>query len=79
MLGANTNKVLKGLLGLLIGLAPRDNTVDDVLGKLVVLAVAGSVRGILAVCADLEPSVHALRKDRGYIARWRWRSRRRRC
>jgi len=68
MLGADTDKVLKGLLGLLISLAPRHNTVDDVLGELGVLAVAGRVGRILAVSADLEPSVHALRKDRGHIA-----------
>jgi hypothetical protein len=64
VLSANTDKVLKSLLGLLVGLAPCLDAVDDVLGELGVLAVAVGGSVVLAVLgADLEPSVHAGRKN----------------
>jgi hypothetical protein len=88
VLSADTDEVLKSLLGLLVGLAPCLDAVDDVLGELGVLAVAVSGRVVLAVLgADLEPSVHAGRKNipnflggkgRRWVAwggclSWRWR------
>jgi hypothetical protein len=59
VLSADTNEVGESVLGVLV-IGPRGNTVDDRLGEVGVLAVAGSVRVVLAVRLELEPGVHAL-------------------
>jgi hypothetical protein len=90
VLSADTDEVLESLLGLLIGLTPCLDAVDDVLGELGVLAVTVGSGVVLAVLgADLEPGVHASRENTldvlGRVARrrvawggrlgWWWRRR----
>lgn len=63
VLGADTNEVLEGFTGLIVSATPSGNAVNDLLGKVFVLAVAGSICVVLAVARDLEPCVHALGQD----------------
>jgi hypothetical protein len=62
MLSADSDQVLEGLPCLFVGSAPRRNTVNDVLGKVLVLAVARRISVVLALRINLKPRVHAFWK-----------------
>lgn len=81
MSSADSEKVLEGLLGLLV-CRPRSHAVDDRLCEVRVLAVAVGISVVLAFRGDLQPGVHALGKAfRGGVLclrhRRRWCGRRR--